>query len=211
MKNSDIIESLLERESLCELNDNEQNIVIREFGSLDNFESARKVHFQIKSEFNQDAIPEPSSAVKDSLDAILHARNSASRVRVWQKRMPIYQTVAACLAVVAITFAIKPQPEVQFRTKELTQTKFIDRIIKDTVRIVQTKFVKIIPDEISVNTSEQDFADNSGDTSSGNSLSIGYARNQFVGLDNLKLIENQRKGISLAEDTMLMNIRITRY
>ena len=211
MKNTDIIEALLERESLSELSDAEFHAVIQEFGSVDNFESARKAHNMIKSGFGQEVLPEPSQAVKESLDAILHTRNSVNQVRVWQKRMPIYQAFAACLAIVAITFSIKPQPDVQYMTQQHIQTKFIDRIIRDTVKIVQTRFMRIVPDEILAKPTAQSIASNNVDTSSDNSIAISSVRNQFVGLDNLKLIENQRKGISLAEDTMLMNIRITRY
>jgi hypothetical protein len=207
-KNIEKIYDLLQAKNSKELNIEEIKIVKDEINSLNEYDNLKLVSNASYQYLNKEEslIPEPQ--VFKSLKYEINRKSKTRNIITY--KIPAYQAVAACLAIFIFSILLF-KSGTNIEQKEKIKYITIEKIIIDTIKITENAIPQIAINN-AVNMLESKthvirnmvhkkmINENSEETES---------QNMFVGFRNLKHLENQKRGVSIADDSILRKFRFT--
>ena len=208
-ENIDKIFDLLQTKNYSELNIEDKKIVNKEFNSLKEYENMKHVSDASYKFLNNHEAIIPDPHILKSLKYEINRKKSKNR-NIFTFTIPAYQAVAACFAIFMFSWMIF-KPANNKEVKEQIKYVTVQKIIIDTIKIAE-------------NTVPQIALNNSVNLLESKTHIIRKAVNQvlkkdkseeiepqnmYEGIRNLKHLENQKRGINIADDSILRKFRFT--
>ena len=205
MSNS-LFELIQSDKAINDFDNEEVRLIQEEIGSIDAFDNLRNLSMRISREMKSE-----SEDLKLNPNIFLNLKaeignneKKSSYGKMINYKIPAYQAVAACIALFFIFSIFVKQKSVEIikdKIEYITKTEY--QIIRDT--IIQTPIAK---KDIQINEKSGIFA------SVGESIdSIAEIASPEIsnnkGIKNLELLDSQRKGVSISDDTMAMKCAFT--
>lgn len=192
---------LLENVPFSQLSEEDRTEIIEKLDSLEEFRKMQMTLNKSKEAMNAESeLIEPSQNIWNNLQKELPPQQNSTVHNIFKIKIPAYYSVAASLLVFFLSMLLfkttseqQPleitmfnQPPKEIRTID---TVYVTKEIRKT--IYKTKYIE--PQA----TKQYAKADGQSDY-----LAV---KNQLVGLDNLKYLENDKKGKNISEDSITKN------
>jgi hypothetical protein len=208
-KNIEKIFDMLQMKNSAELNIEEVEIVKVELDSLNEFENMKLVSNASRQYLSnhESIIPDPQV-----LKSLKHEikRNKSKKRNILTFSIPAYQAVAACVAIFMFSWMIFKSGN-KIEPKEQIKYVTVEKIIIDTIKIAENAVPKIaLKNAVNLLGSNTGIIKKTvNKIMKSDKPENNEPQNMFVGFRNLKHLDNQKRGINIADDSILRKFRFT--